>query len=134
LPGPQAGRIAGTGMGASEPAAPSGPKKLAGRPAHLQNRAGQMAVGMPELIQDREVIGLDDRDQVAGKVLPRPVRMLVAAARDHGRQLAGAISDRQQLVDAGAAHGREGFDLIFRQLDRIVDMPGIAQRRELEHA
>ena len=56
----------------------------------------------------------------------RPVGMVIAAARDHGRQLARAIRDGKRLIEARLAHRREGFDFDFSQLDLIVDMGGVA--------
>jgi hypothetical protein len=61
--------------------------------SHRKHGAGERAVGLSQLIQDREVIGVDDRYQVACGVSLRPVGMVIPAARDHGRQLAGAIGD-----------------------------------------
>ena len=80
---------------------------------HPQDRACQNTVGMPEFIQNREVVRVDDRDQVAREMRPRPVCVVVSAARDHGRQLARAVRDGERLVDALPTHGREGFDLGF---------------------
>jgi hypothetical protein len=93
---------------------------------HLQDRACQDTVGVPEFIQNREVICVDDRNQVAGEMRPRPVCMVISATCDHGRQLARAIRDGERLIDARPAHGREGFDFDFAQIDLIVDMGGIA--------
>ena len=53
----------------------------------------ERAVGLSQLIQNREVIGVGDRYQVAWGMSLRPVGMVIPAARDHGRQLAGAIGD-----------------------------------------
>jgi hypothetical protein len=52
---------------------------------HLQDRARQNTVGAPEFIQDREVICVDDRNQVAGEMRPRPVCMVISATCDHRR-------------------------------------------------
>src|SRR5215469_2055278 len=54
---------------------------------HCNNGAGERAVGLSQLIQNREVIGVSDRYQVAGDMPLRPVGMVIAAARDHCRQL-----------------------------------------------
>src|SRR5205823_3037981 len=51
-----------------------------------------------QLIQNREVIGVGDRYQVAWDMPLRPVGMIIAAARDHGWQLAGAA---WSLCDTG---------------------------------
>ena len=66
----------------------------------LQDLACQMAVGEPKFIQNREVIRLCDRYQVAGEMRLRPVSMIIPAGRDHRRQLARAIRDGKRLVDA----------------------------------
>src|SRR5262249_15862914 len=64
---------------------------------HRNHGAGERAVGLSQLIQNREVIGVGDRYQVAWDMPLRPVGMVIAAARDHGRQLAGAVGDTQRL-------------------------------------
>jgi len=56
------------------------------------------AVGLSQLIQNRKVIGVGDQYQVAWDMSLRPVGMVIAAARDHGWQLAGAVGDTQRLV------------------------------------
>ena len=56
---------------------------------HRNHGAGERAVGLSQLIQNREVIGVGDWYQVAWNMPLRPVGMVIAAARDHGRQLAG---------------------------------------------
>src|SRR5262249_59203474 len=56
---------------------------------HCDHGAGERAVGLSQLIQNREVIGVGDRYQVAGDMPLRSVGMVIAAARDHRRQLAG---------------------------------------------
>ena len=61
---------------------------------HCNHGAGERAVGLSQLIQNCEVIGVGDRYQVAWDMPLRPVGMVIAAARDHGRQLAGAIRRR----------------------------------------
>lgn len=98
----------------------------------LQDRAGQITVGDPKFIQNREVVCLCDRDQVAGEMSLRPVSMVVPAARDHGRQLTRAIRDGKRLIDARPAHGREGFDFDFGQFNFVVDLGGVAERSELK--
>jgi len=60
---------------------------------HRNHGAGERAVGLSQLIQNREVIGVGDWYQVAWDMPLRPVGMVIAAARDHGRQLAGAVGD-----------------------------------------
>src|SRR5262245_13263722 len=91
---------------------------------HLQDRAGQIAVGAPELIQNCEMVRVCDRDQVAGEMLLRAVSMVVPAARDHRRQLARTIRNGERLVDAGPAHGRKSFDFDLGQLELVVDLGG----------
>src|SRR5499426_4654666 len=71
---------------------------------HRNNGAGERTVGLSQLIQNREVIGVGDRYQVAWDMPLRPVGMVIAAARDHGRQLAGAVGDTQRLVDDRPPH------------------------------
>jgi hypothetical protein len=61
---------------------------------HRNHGAGERAVGLSQLIQNREVIGVGDWYQVAWDMPLRPVGMVIAAARDHGRQLAGAVRRR----------------------------------------
>ena len=60
---------------------------------HRNHGAGERAVGLSQLIQNREVIGVGDWYQVAWDMPLRPVGMVIAAAHDHGRQLAGAVGD-----------------------------------------
>src|SRR6516164_915489 len=60
--------------------------------------------------------------------------MVIAAARDHRRQLAGAISDTQRLVHNWPSHRRELLDLLLAKLHLVVDMRGVAQRTEIKHA
>src|SRR4029453_17034900 len=62
---------------------------------HCDHGAGEGAVGLSQFIQNREVISVRDRYQVAWDMSLRPVGMVIAAARDHGRQLAGAVGDTQ---------------------------------------
>ena len=52
---------------------------------HGNHGAGERAVGLSQLIQNREVIGVGDRYQVAWDMPLRPVGMIIAAAGDHGR-------------------------------------------------
>src|SRR6476646_12251691 len=73
---------------------------------HCNHGAGERAVGLSQRIQNREVICVGDRYQVAWNVPLRSVGMVIAAARDHGRQLAGAVGDTQRLVDDWPPHGR----------------------------
>src|SRR5215469_4470594 len=56
---------------------------------HCNHGAGERAVELPQLIQNREVIGVGDRYQVTWDMTLRPVGMVIATARDHSRQLAG---------------------------------------------
>src|SRR5262249_56024362 len=49
---------------------------------HRNNGAGERTVGLSQLIQNREVIGVGDRYQVAWDMPLRPVGMVIAAARD----------------------------------------------------
>ena len=88
----------------------------------LQDFACQMAVGEPKFIQNRKVIRLCDRYQIAGEMRLRPVSMVVPASRDHRWQLACTIRDGKRLVDAWSAHGRQGFDFDFRQFDFVIDL------------
>src|SRR5215471_13223105 len=101
---------------------------------HCNHGAGERAVGLSQLIQDREVIGVGDRYQVAWDMLLRSVGMVIAAARDHGRQLAGAVGDTQRLVDDRPPHRREVLDFLLAQLHLVVDMRGVAQGTQIEHA
>jgi len=72
---------------------------------HCNHGAGERAVGLSQLIQNCEVIGVGDRYQVAWDMPLRPVGMVIAAARDHGRQLAGAVGDTQRLMTIGRRIG-----------------------------
>jgi hypothetical protein len=101
---------------------------------HGGYRAGERAVGLPQLVQNREVIRVRDRYQVAGDMALRPVAMVVAAARDHRGQLAGAVRDTQRLVHNRPPHRRELLDLLLAQLHLVVDMGGIAQRTKIKDA
>ena len=56
---------------------------------HRNHGAGERGVGLSQFIQNCEVIGVGDWYQVAWNMPLRPVGMVIAAARDHGRQLAG---------------------------------------------
>src|SRR5262249_23085282 len=80
---------------------------------HRNHGAGERAVGLSQLIQNREVIGVGDWDQVAWDMPLRPVGMVIAAARDHGRQLAGAVGDTQRLVYDRPPHQSELLDFIL---------------------
>src|SRR5262244_3491772 len=101
---------------------------------HRNNGAGERTVGLSQLIQNREVIGVGDRYQVAWDMPLRPVGMVIAAARYHGRQLAGAVGDTQRLVDDRPPNRRELLDFLLAQPHLVVDMRGVAQRTEIEHA
>src|SRR5215475_12965370 len=79
---------------------------------HCNHGAGERAVGLSQLIQNREVIGVGDRYQVAWDMPLRPISMVIAAARDHGRQLAGAVGDTQRLVDDRPPDRREVLDFL----------------------
>src|SRR6516162_4899645 len=82
------------------------PKSLRGLVLrHRNHRSGERAVGLSQLIQNREVIGVGDRYQVAWDMPFRPVGMVVPAARDHGRQLGGAVGDTQRLLTIGRRIG-----------------------------
>src|SRR5512132_3391566 len=96
--------------------------------SHRKHGAGEGAVGLSQLIQNREVIGVGDRYQIAWGMSLRPVGMVIPAARDHSRQLAGAIGDTQRLVRDWPTHRRELLDFLLAQLHLVVDMRGIAQR------
>jgi hypothetical protein len=76
---------------------------------HLQDCAGQIAVGEPKLIQNREMVRVCDWDQVAGEMLLRAVSMIVPAAGNHRWQLARTIRDGERLVDAGPTHDAFGL-------------------------
>src|SRR5262249_8243468 len=95
--------------------------------------AGERAVWLPQLIQNRKVIGVGDRYQVAWDMPQRTVGVVIAAARDHGRQLAGAVGDTQRFVDDRPPHRREVLDFVLAQFHLVVDMRGVAQRAEIEH-
>jgi hypothetical protein len=71
----------------------------------LQDGACQVTVGESKFIQNREVVRLCDRDQIAGEMSLRAVSMVVPAARDHRRQLARAIRDGKRFVGDRAADG-----------------------------
>src|SRR5215471_18835169 len=101
---------------------------------HRNNGAGERAVGLSQLIQDREVIGVGDRYQVAWDMLLRSVGMVIAAASNHGPQLAGAVGNTQRLVDDRPPHRREVLDFLLAQLHLVVDMRGVAQGTQIEHA
>jgi hypothetical protein len=101
---------------------------------HLQDRAGQDTVGEPELIQNRIVIRVGDRNQIARKMGLRPVGMVITAASDHRRQLTRAVRNGKRLVDGRPAHWRQGFNLHLGQLDLVVDMGGVAKGSEIENA
>src|SRR6516165_5008354 len=101
---------------------------------HCNHGAGERAVGPSQLIQNREMIGIGDRYQVARDMPLRPVDMVVPAARDHGRQLGGAVGDTQRLADDRPPHGRELLDFLLAQPHLVVDMRGVAQRTEIEDA
>src|SRR5262245_64263198 len=58
---------------------------------HRNNGAGERAVGLSQLIENREVIGVGDRYQVAWDMPLRAVGMVMAADGDHGRYVAGAV-------------------------------------------
>ena len=62
---------------------------------HCNHGAGERAVGLSQLIQNCEVIGVGDRYQVAWDMPLRSVGMVIAAARDHRRQFASAVGDTQ---------------------------------------
>src|SRR5262249_34238595 len=94
---------------------------------------GECAVRLAQLIQDREVIGVGDRYQVAWDMPLRPVGMVIATARDHGRQLAGTVGDTQWLVDVRPPHWRELLAFLLAGLPLVVDMRGVAQRTEIEY-
>jgi hypothetical protein len=96
--------------------------------SHREHGAGERAVGLSQLIQYREVIGIDDRYQVAWGMSLRPVGVVIPAARDHGRQFAGTIGDTQRLVHDWPSHRRELLDFLLAQLHLVVDMRGVAQR------
>src|SRR6516164_8694299 len=98
---------------------------------HCNHGAGERAVGLPQLIQNREVIGVGDRYQVTWDMPLRPVGMVIAAARDHSRQLAGAVGDTQRLVHDRPPHRRELLDFLLAQFHLVVDMRGVAQRAEI---
>src|SRR5262249_18327876 len=100
---------------------------------HRNHGAGELSVGLSQLIQNREVIGVGDRYQVARDMPLRPIDMVIAAARDHGRQLAGAVGDTQRLVDDRPPQRRELLDLLLAQLHLVVDMRRVAQRTEIAH-
>ena len=102
-------------------------------PAKLADRACQVTVGKPEFIQNREVVGMDHRNQVAREMSLCPVSMEIPAAGDHRRQFAAAIGDGKRLVDTRQAHRRKRFDLDFGQPHLVVDMRRVAQRREVEY-
>jgi hypothetical protein len=122
--------------------APGEPRKNEGAPnplrglvlRHRNHGASERAAGLSQLIQNREVIGVGDRYQVAWNMPLRPVGMVIAAARDHGRQLAGAVGDTQRLVNDRPPHRRELLDFLLAQLHLVVDMRGVAQRTEIEDA
>jgi hypothetical protein len=50
--------------------------------SHRKHGAGERAVGLSQLIENREVIGIDDRYQVAWGISLRSVGMVIPAARD----------------------------------------------------
>ena len=101
---------------------------------HCNHGAGKCAVRLSQLIQNREVIGVGDRYQVAWDMPLRPVGMVITAARDHGWQLASAVGESQRFVDDRPPHRREVLDFLLAQLHLVVDMRGVAQRAEIEHA
>src|SRR5215831_15398767 len=103
------------------------------RSCQLQDRACQITVGKSQLIQDREMVCLYDRNQATGEMSLSPVSMEIPTARDHRWQLTRAIGEGKWLIDAWQAHWREGFDLDFGQLDLIVDMGGVAQRSKFKY-
>src|SRR5262249_7511577 len=98
----------------------------------LQDRTCQTTVGKSKFIENREVVRLYDRNQVAWEMSLSSVSMEITTAGDHRRQLARAIGYGKWLIDARQAHWREGFDLDFGQLDLIVDMGGVAQRSKVK--
>src|SRR5262245_63171691 len=104
------------------------------RSRQLQDRACQTAVGRSQLIQDREVVCVYDRNQVTREMSLSPVSMEIPTASDHRRQLTRAISYGEWLLGARQAHWRKGFDLDFGQLDLIVDVGGVPQRSEVKYA
>src|SRR5215469_8466834 len=103
------------------------------RSRQLQDLACQTTVGKSKFIENREVVCLYDRNQVAWEMSLCPVSMEIPTASDHRRQLARAVGYGQWLIDARQAHWREGFDLDFGQLDLIVDMGGVAQRSKFKY-
>src|SRR5262245_45858012 len=100
---------------------------------HGDYGAGERAVGLSQFIENREVIGVGDRYQVAWDMSLRPIGMVIAAARNHGRQLVGAVGDTKRLVDDRPPHRREVLDFLLAQLHFVVDMRGVAQSAEIEH-
>src|SRR5215831_11193238 len=104
------------------------------RSCQLQDRACQITVGKSQLIQNREVVCMYDRNQATGEMSLSPVSMEIPTASDHRRQLTRAIGDGQWFIDARQAHWRKGYDLDFRQLYFIVHVGGVAQRSKFEYA
>src|SRR5262245_38105622 len=100
---------------------------------HCDYGAGERAVGLSQFVQNREVIGVRDWYQVAWNMSLRPIGMVIAAARDHGRQLTGAVGDTERLVDDRPPHRREVLNFFLAQPHLVVDMRGVAQRAEIEH-
>src|SRR5262245_13863537 len=64
----------------------------------------------------------------------RSVSMVITAASDHRRQLARAVRNGKRLVDVGPAHWRQGFNLLFGQLDLVVDMRGVAKGSKIKNS
>src|SRR5262249_25591439 len=77
------------------------------RSCQLQDRACQITVGKSQMIQDREVVCIYDRNQATGEMSLSPVSMEIPTARDHRRQLTRAIADGQWLINARQAHWRK---------------------------
>lgn len=87
-----------------------------------------------QLVKNSEVVGAADRNELAWRVIVGTAGVIVAARRDHRRQFAGSISDRENLIRRAPAHRRQRLDFYIGEFHLIVDVRRVLQMRQIEHA
>jgi hypothetical protein len=87
--------------------------------------ARKKAIGRSKLFQNREVVGIGDRDQRTRKMRLCAVRMIFSTIANEGRQFGGPIGNSKWLVDTRQTKWRNRFDFLLAQLEGCVEI-GVA--------